>query len=109
MAKYCGYLLGEDWLIQRALEIGIEPSEVEDDYYQTIALASRNARHVTGVYAYTRFRRIKTSKGKLFWCIAFASDDPREGIATSTPPEEKYKALQELLQRKGPPRWYRGS
>jgi hypothetical protein len=109
MAKYCGYLLGEDWLLQRALEIGIEPSEVEDDYYQTIVLASRNARHVTGIYAYTRFRRIKTSKGKLFWCIAFASDDPREGIATSTPPEEKYKALQELLRRKGPPRWYRGS
>jgi len=52
---------------------------------------------------------ISPCQGKFFWCIAFASDDPHEGIATSAPPEVKYKALQELLQKNGPPRWYWGS
>jgi len=109
MVKYCGYLVGEDWLLQRGLELGIEPPETRDDQVETILLASRNARLVTGVYTYTNFRHVKTAKGKFFWCIAFASNDPHEGLPTSCPPEEKYKALQELLQKKVPPRWFQGS
>jgi len=109
MVKYCGYLLGEDWLVQRAREIGLEIPETGGDYLQIISLAARDARQATGVFPCTRFRHVKTGRGKFFWCIAFASDDPHEGLATSTPPEAKYKALQELLQKKGPPRWYWGS
>jgi len=109
MVRYCGYLLGEDWLLQRALEMGVEPPKTRDEHLQAILLASRDARLVTRVCSYTRLRHVKTSKGKLFWSIAFASDDPHEGLPTSSPPEEKYKALQELLQKKGPPGWYRGS
>ena len=96
-------------LVQRARDIGLEIPETGGDYLQIISLAARDARQATGVFPCTRFRHVKTSKGKFFWCIAFASDDPHEGIATSAPPEAKYKALQELLQKKGPPRWYWGS
>ncbi|OAX34499.1 hypothetical protein K503DRAFT_859165 [Rhizopogon vinicolor AM-OR11-026] len=56
----------------------------------------------TGVYFYTKLRRVKTPKGKYFWCIAFASDDAYQGLPTSRPLEEKYKALKELLQKRSP-------
>jgi hypothetical protein len=109
MVKYCAYLLGEDWLLQRGLELGLEPPKTRGDQVQTILLASREARMDSGVYTYTKFQQVKTPQGKVYWCIAFASNDPYEGLPTTRPPEEKYKALQELLQRNGPPRWFRGS
>jgi len=110
MAKFCGYLLGEDWLLQRALEMGVEPPKTRGEHLQAILLAPRDARLMTRVYPYMRLRHVKTNKRtKPFWCIAFASDDPHDGLPTSAPPEEKYKALQDLLQKKGPPGWYRGS
>ena len=109
MVKYCAYLLGEDWLLQRGLELGLKPPKTRGDELQIILVVSRAARQDTGVFTCTKFRQVKTGQGKVFWSIAFASDDPYEGLPTSAPPEEKYKALQELLQKKGPPRWFRGS
>ncbi|OAX31898.1 hypothetical protein K503DRAFT_777195 [Rhizopogon vinicolor AM-OR11-026] len=109
MVRYCGYLVGEDWLLQRGMvELGIKPPETREDEIGTILSASSNARLVAGVYTYTSLRRVKTSKGKIFWCIAFASDDAYDskGLPTSRPPEAKYKRLQELLQKAGPPRWF---
>ncbi|KAG1725206.1 hypothetical protein EDB19DRAFT_1948190 [Suillus lakei] len=64
----------------------------------------------TGVLTCTRFRRVKTPKGKYFWCIAFACDDPcaaGERLPTHAPPEARYKALKEALGKDGPPHWYR--
>ncbi|KAG1815007.1 uncharacterized protein BJ212DRAFT_249968 [Suillus subaureus] len=89
MVKYYGYLVADEWLYQRA--------------------ASRDVRTETGVYTYTKFRQVKTLKGKIFWCIAFAASDPWDGLPTSAPPEERYKPLKEALQKKGPPRWFRAS
>jgi len=109
MVRYCGYLLGNDWLLQRAVELGLGAPQTHAEYLETILVTARNVRHNSGVYPYTRFRHVKTSRGKAFWCIVFASDDPHEGLPTSTPPEERYKASKELLQRTGPPRWYQGS
>ncbi|OJA19830.1 hypothetical protein AZE42_12268 [Rhizopogon vesiculosus] len=108
MVKYCGYLVGEDWLLQRSLDLGIEPSETREDEIETILMASRNVRLVTGVYTYTSFRQVKTPNGKVFWCIAFASDDAcdSKGLPSSRPPEEKYKKLRDLLKKDGPPRWF---
>jgi hypothetical protein len=78
MVKYCGYLLGEDWLLQRGLDLGIEAPKTRDDQLQTILLTARDTRVDTGVYPYTKFRQVKTPKGRVFWCIAFASNDPYE-------------------------------
>jgi hypothetical protein len=73
--------------------------------------ASRDVRLQTGVLAYTRLRRVKTLEGKSFWCIALASNDPHDsnGLPLSRPPEEKYKALKELLQKKVEPLWFRAT
>jgi len=108
MVKYCGYLVGDDWLLQRALDMGMKPPETPIERSGVVLAASRNARLNTGVHFYTKLRRVKTPQGKS-WCIAFASNDPHEDLPTSCPPEEKYKALQELLQSTVPPRWFRGS
>ncbi|KAG2129096.1 hypothetical protein DEU56DRAFT_902921 [Suillus clintonianus] len=104
MVYYCGYLMRKDWLLQRAADWGEPPTTATIDF---IAMASRHVRVQTGVYCYTKFRRVKTVKGTVFWCIAFASNDPGEQLPTSAPSEEKYKALKEVLQREGPPLWYR--
>ncbi|OAX36690.1 hypothetical protein K503DRAFT_282532 [Rhizopogon vinicolor AM-OR11-026] len=90
MVKYCGYLVGEDWLLQRGLDLGIESPETREDEIETILMASRNAGLVTDVYTYTSFRQVKTPNGKIFWCIAFASDDAcdSKGLPSSRPPEE---------------------
>jgi len=48
-----------------------------------------------------RCGHVKTNNGKLFWSVAFTSDDLRDG-PTNAPPEEKYKTLRELLQKKDP-------
>jgi hypothetical protein len=74
-----------------------------------LSLTSRSLRRETGVYCDTKLRHVKTAKGTGFWCIAFAANDPYERLPTSEPSEEKYKALKEVLQKKGPPRWYRAS
>jgi len=60
---------------------GVEPPKTRGEHLRAILLASRDARLVTRVYPYTRFRHVKSNKGKKpFWCIAFASDDPHEGL-----------------------------
>ncbi|KAG2129095.1 hypothetical protein DEU56DRAFT_758196 [Suillus clintonianus] len=104
MVYYCGYLVRKDWLFQRAVELGHSPTTPTSDI---VSLASRDLMVQTGVYFYTRLRQVKTAKGTTFWCIAFASNDPGEQLPTNAPSEEKYKALKEVLQKKGPPRWYR--
>ncbi|KAG2110418.1 hypothetical protein DEU56DRAFT_905591, partial [Suillus clintonianus] len=100
MVYYCGYLVRNDWMFQRAAELGHSPTTGTD----IVCLASRDVRVQTGVYFYTKVRQVKTAKGTTFWCIAFASNDPREQLPTSAPSEEKYKALKEVLQKEGPPR-----
>ncbi|KAG2037018.1 hypothetical protein BDR03DRAFT_958292 [Suillus americanus] len=109
MVKYCGYLVSDSWLQQRALDVGHPPAKTFEDTNNMILLGSRDVMARTGVLPYTRFRRVKTPKGKYFWCIAFACNDPWEQLSTHVPPEEKYKALKEALGREGPPRWYRAS
>jgi hypothetical protein len=109
MVKYYGYLVENEWMYQRGVELGYPRPTSYDDALDTIILASGDVRGATGVYPYTKLRRVKTLKGKIFWCIAFASTDPYEGLPTSAPPEERYKALKEALQKNGPPRWFRGT
>lgn len=112
MVKYCGYLLGEDWLLQRAItKLGYEQPKTYKDALDLMMEASRDVRLQTGVYSYTTLRRVKTLEGKKFWCIAFACNDPcqSKGLPTSGPPEEKYKALKELLQKQVEPRWFRAA
>ncbi|KAG2129091.1 hypothetical protein DEU56DRAFT_758192 [Suillus clintonianus] len=107
MVYYCGYLVRDDWLFQRGVDLGQPLPVTTGDAMDIICLASTDVRTETGVYCYTKFRQVKTAKGTAFWCIAFASNDPCEHLPTSAPSEEKYKALKEVLQKKGPPRWYR--
>ncbi|KAG1732977.1 hypothetical protein EDB19DRAFT_1242276 [Suillus lakei] len=110
MVKYCGYLVSDSWLHQRALDVGYPPAKTAEDSREIIRLASRDVMAATGVLTYTRFRLVKTPKGKYFWCIAFACDDPcaaGERLATHAPPEARYKALKEALGKDGPPHWYR--
>ncbi|KAG2051747.1 hypothetical protein BDR06DRAFT_1022420 [Suillus hirtellus] len=107
MVKYYGYLVRDSWLKQRALDVGHPPAKTPEDTSNMILLGSRDVMARTGVLAYTSFRRVKNPKGKYFWCIAFACNDPWEQLPTHVPPEEKYKALKEALGREDPPRWYR--
>ncbi|KAJ8588099.1 hypothetical protein M405DRAFT_820311 [Rhizopogon salebrosus TDB-379] len=109
MTKYCGYLLREDWLLQRGVELGLEAPKTQRDALDIMLEASRNVRWQTGVYCDTKLRRVKTLQGKFSWCIAFASNDPYQGLPTSRPPEEKYIALKELLRKEVPPLWFRAS
>ncbi|KAG2129540.1 hypothetical protein BD769DRAFT_1667189 [Suillus cothurnatus] len=106
MVKYCGYLVANEWLYQRGVEMGHPRPTTYDDSLDTIILASGDLRAKTGVYTYTKLRRVKTLQGKRYWCIAFAASDPWQGLPTSAPPEERYKPLKEALQRKGPPLWF---
>jgi hypothetical protein len=110
MVKYCGYLLTESWLHQRALDMGYPPAKTSEDSRGILSLVSRNVMAVTGVLSYARVRRIKTPKGKYFWCIALACDDPiaaGERLSTHAPSEASYKALRDALGKDGPPHWYR--
>ncbi|KAG2074384.1 hypothetical protein BDR04DRAFT_1093050 [Suillus decipiens] len=109
MGKFYGYLLGEEWLFQRGIELGYPRPTTPNDVMQIFALASRDVRTETGVYTYTKLRRVKTLQGKRYWCIAFAATDPWERLPTTPPPEEKYIALKEALKKDGPPRWFRGT
>ena len=110
MAKFCGYLLGEDWLLQRALGMGVEQPKARGEHLQVIFLASRDARLVTRIYPYTRLRHIKTNKGKKpFWCIAFASDDPHEGLPASAPSEENTRLYRTYCKRRARPAGIKGS
>ncbi|OJA21433.1 hypothetical protein AZE42_10473 [Rhizopogon vesiculosus] len=67
LVKYCGYLIGEDRLLQRGLEMGIKSPETREHEIGTILMASRKAR-LTNTYRH--FRQVETPKGKVFWCIA---------------------------------------
>ncbi|KAG2068569.1 hypothetical protein BDR04DRAFT_1103035 [Suillus decipiens] len=107
MVKFCGYLVSEEWLYQRGVELGHPHPQTFSP--EIIILAATNVMGSTGVLPYTRFREVQTKKGKLSWCIAFASTDPYEGLPTSAPSEERYKRLKEVLQKDGPPRWYQQS
>ncbi|KAG1799919.1 uncharacterized protein HD556DRAFT_1305427 [Suillus plorans] len=110
MVKYYGYLVSDSWLHQRALDVGYPPAKTPEDSDDIISLASIDVMAETGVLSYARVRRIKTPKGKYFWCIALACDDPitvGERMSTRPPPEAKYKALKEALGKDGPPHWYR--
>jgi hypothetical protein len=109
MVKYCGYLVRDDLMLQRALELGLEPPEDADDRTDMILLATRDLMGDTGVPHSAKIRRVKTSKGTKFWCIAFSSNDPHERLPATAPSEEKYMALKEALQKKFPPQWYRAS
>jgi hypothetical protein len=97
MVKYCGYLVSDSWLQQRALDVGHPPAKTPEDTSNMILLGSRDVMARTGVLPYTSFRRVKTPKGKYFWCIAFACNDPWEQLPTHAPSEEKYKTLKEAL------------
>ncbi|KAG2129092.1 hypothetical protein DEU56DRAFT_758193 [Suillus clintonianus] len=109
VVMYCGYLVRDDCLFQRGVDMGHPRPVIVEDRMDIICLASSDLRIKTGVYPYTSFRRVKTAKGNPFWCIAFASNHPHEGLPTSAPAEEEYKALKEVLQKKGPPGWYQAS
>ncbi|KAG2110416.1 hypothetical protein DEU56DRAFT_920183 [Suillus clintonianus] len=109
MVYYCGYLVRDEWLFQRGAELGCPRPVNALDTMNIILAASSDLRIDTKVYAYTKFRHVKTLKGIPFWCIAFASNDPSEGLPTSAPAEEEYKALKEALHKKGPPGWYKSS
>jgi hypothetical protein len=74
---------GNEWFYQRGVELGYPRPTTYDDSINTIILASGDVRIATGVYTYTKLRQVKTLKGKIFWCIAFASTDPFEGLPTS--------------------------
>ncbi|KAG1723817.1 hypothetical protein EDD22DRAFT_974439 [Suillus occidentalis] len=80
MVKYCGYLVRDDLMLQRALELGLEPPEDADDRTDMILLAARNLMGNTGVLRSAKLRRVKTPKGTKFWCIAFSSNDPNERL-----------------------------
>ncbi|KAG2123919.1 hypothetical protein BD769DRAFT_1669741 [Suillus cothurnatus] len=111
MVKYFGYIMNDSWLHQKALDIGYPPAKTPEDLDDNISLASINVMAATGVISYARVRRVKTPKGKYFWCIALACDDPfavgERSLSTHPPPEAKYKALKEALGKDGPPHWYR--
>ncbi|KAG1720468.1 hypothetical protein EDB19DRAFT_2029861 [Suillus lakei] len=109
MVKYCGYLVRNELLIQRAVELGHPRPVTTEDHMDIIPLAARDLMGDTGVYCYTKLRRVKTPKGFKFWCIAFSSNDPHERLPATAPSEEKYLALKEALQKKGPPQWYQAS
>ncbi|KAG2342199.1 hypothetical protein BDR05DRAFT_949167 [Suillus weaverae] len=76
MAKYCGYLVRDKWLFQRGVELGHPRSVTVEDKMDMVLVASTDVMIKTNVYRYTKFRRVKTSKGTGFWCIAFAANDP---------------------------------
>ncbi|KAG2074196.1 hypothetical protein BDR04DRAFT_1151286 [Suillus decipiens] len=110
MVKYCGYLLTDSWLRQRALDMGYPPPKTPQDMNDIIELASMQVMARTGIFSSARVRRVKNSKGTYFWCIALACDDPftaGERLPAGAPPEAKYKALKEALGKDFPPRWYR--
>lgn len=79
-----------------------------EDQMNILSLASTDLMTETGVHCYTKFRRVKTSKGSEFKCIDFASNDPlSERLPGSVLSEKRYKTLKEVqLQKKSPPRWY---
>ncbi|KAG2743610.1 hypothetical protein P692DRAFT_201794758 [Suillus brevipes Sb2] len=107
MVRYCGYLVQNELLLQRAVDLGHPRPTAAKDQTGLILLAARNLMGRTGVLRCAKLRRVKTPKGIIFWCIAFSSNDPHERLPATAPPEEQYKALKEALQKKGPPQWYK--
>ncbi|KAG1723816.1 hypothetical protein EDD22DRAFT_961913 [Suillus occidentalis] len=99
---YCGYLVPDEFLLQRAVELGQEPPENAEDEIELILMAVRDLIGDTGVLCSAKFRRVRTPKGITWWCIAFSSKDPHERLPATASPEEQYKALKEALQKKGP-------
>jgi hypothetical protein len=82
-----------------ALSWVIRPVTIEDQM-DILSLALTDHMTETGVYCYTKFRRVKTSKGTEFQYIAFASNNPlSERLPNSVPSEERYKTLKEVQAR----------
>lgn len=110
MVKYCGYTVRNEWMYQRGVDLGFPRPVTAEEKSDMILRISRDLMTETGVSRCTKLRHVKTAKGIGFWCIAFASNDTlSERLPTTAPSEEKYKALKEMLQKKGPPRWYKAS
>lgn len=107
MFKYCGYLVRNELLLQRAIEMGHAPPETTEDQRGNILQGALDIMGHAAVLRSARFRRVKTPKGHKFWCIAFSSNDPCDRLPATAPSEEEYKALKELLQKKFPPQWYK--
>ncbi|KAG1870531.1 hypothetical protein C8R48DRAFT_670876 [Suillus tomentosus] len=110
MVKYFGYLITEGWLHQKALDLGYPPAQTPEDSRNIRTTVPLNVMAAAGVLSYARLRAIKTPKGKHFWCIALACDDPitvGERMSTRPPPEADYKALKEAMGKDGPAHWYR--
>jgi hypothetical protein len=106
MVKYCGYLVRNDLLLQRAVDLGYPRPTAAKDQTGLILIAARNLMGKMGVLRSAKLRRVRTLKGNIFWCIAFSSNDPHERLPATAPSEEQYKALKEALQKEFPPRWY---
>jgi FAD/FMN-containing dehydrogenase len=106
MVKYCGYLVRNELLLQRAVDLGHPRPTAAKDQTGLILMGARDLMGRTGVMRSAKLRCVKTPKGNIFWCIAFSSNDPHERLPATAPSEEHYKALKEVLQRKFPPQWY---
>jgi hypothetical protein len=66
MVKYCGYLVGDEWLIQRVVDLGHPRPVTGDDRIDMILMGAEHVRMSTNVYRYTKFRRVKTLRGPSF-------------------------------------------
>lgn len=106
MVKYCGYLVRNELLLQRAVDLGHPRPTAAKDQTGLILMAARDLMGCTGVLRSAKLRCVKTSKGHKFWCIAFSSNDPHERLPPTAPSEEQYMALKEAPQKNGPPQWY---
>ncbi|KAG1720798.1 hypothetical protein EDD22DRAFT_1054839 [Suillus occidentalis] len=100
------WLVRNEFLLQRAIEMGHPRPTAAKDPTGLILIAARNLMGRTGVLRSAKLRCVRTPKGNIFWCIAFSSNDPHERLPATAPSEEKYMALKEMLQKKGPPQWY---
>ncbi|OCH93970.1 hypothetical protein OBBRIDRAFT_789670 [Obba rivulosa] len=111
MLFYFGFLVDEDWLVERGVTLGLGNDNTKRDRHYTIGQSTRDIRKKARLGDQCDIRRVVTKRGNDYWCIALASNDPREGMYTphNMPPQEHLDRLKAVLEKEDhiQPQWWK--
>ncbi|OCH93971.1 hypothetical protein OBBRIDRAFT_789672 [Obba rivulosa] len=111
MLLHFGFLVDEDWLVRRGVALRLGNNKTTEDRYYTIGQSVLDIMMKARLGDQCNIRRVVTKQGNDYWCMALASNDPREGMYTphNMPPQEQLDRLKEVLMKKDhiKPQWYK--
>ncbi|OCH87491.1 hypothetical protein OBBRIDRAFT_889747 [Obba rivulosa] len=102
MTYWYGFLVNEEWLLERGIAKRFGTDKTLTDRCYTISESAWDLLKEAGVALEGRLARVVALKsGNIHWCLALASTNPREMFYTqhNPPPPEKVESLKRVLQK----------